>query len=92
MRFALMIEPQQGLSYLEQLAVARTAEAAGFETLLPITTPASREKPACRRPTPGRSWPALLARPSVSGSACSSRRSPSVCPAPSRKTSARRTR
>ena len=34
MRFALMIEPQQGLSYLEQLAIARTAEAAGFETLL----------------------------------------------------------
>jgi F420-dependent oxidoreductase-like protein len=34
MRFALMIEPQQGLSYLEQLAVARTAEEAGFETLL----------------------------------------------------------
>ncbi|MET1231879.1 MAG: TIGR03560 family F420-dependent LLM class oxidoreductase [Candidatus Limnocylindrales bacterium] len=34
MRFALMIEPQQGLSYVEQLAIARTAEAAGFETLL----------------------------------------------------------
>ena len=34
MRFALMIEPQQGLSYLEQLEIARTAEAAGFETLL----------------------------------------------------------
>ncbi|HEY8167439.1 MAG TPA: TIGR03560 family F420-dependent LLM class oxidoreductase [Candidatus Limnocylindrales bacterium] len=34
MRFALMIEPQQGLSYLEQLAIARTAEEAGFETLL----------------------------------------------------------
>ena len=34
MRFALMIEPQQGLSYLEQLDIARTAEAAGFETLL----------------------------------------------------------
>jgi F420-dependent oxidoreductase-like protein len=33
MRFALMIEPQQGLSYEEQLAVARRAEAAGFETL-----------------------------------------------------------
>ncbi len=33
MRFALMIEPQQGLSYDEQLAVARRAEAAGFETL-----------------------------------------------------------
>jgi F420-dependent oxidoreductase-like protein len=33
MRFALMIEPQQGLSYAEQLAVALRAEAAGFETL-----------------------------------------------------------
>ena len=33
MRFALMIEPQQGLTYAEQLAVARRAEAAGFETL-----------------------------------------------------------
>jgi F420-dependent oxidoreductase-like protein len=33
MRFALMIEPQQGLTYEEQLAVARHAEAAGFEAL-----------------------------------------------------------
>ncbi|HEU4672655.1 MAG TPA: LLM class flavin-dependent oxidoreductase, partial [Candidatus Limnocylindrales bacterium] len=33
MRFVLMIEPQQGLSYDEQLAVARHAEAAGFEAL-----------------------------------------------------------
>ena len=33
MRFALMIEPQQGLTYAEQLAVARRAEAAGFEAL-----------------------------------------------------------
>jgi F420-dependent oxidoreductase-like protein len=33
MRFALMLEPQQGLSYDEQLAIARRAEAAGFETL-----------------------------------------------------------
>jgi F420-dependent oxidoreductase-like protein len=33
MRFALMIEPQQGLSYAEQLAIARAAEAAGFEAL-----------------------------------------------------------
>ena len=33
MRFALMIEPQMGLTYAEQLAVARRAEAAGFETL-----------------------------------------------------------
>jgi F420-dependent oxidoreductase-like protein len=33
MRFALMIEPQQGLSYEEQVAIVRTAEAAGFEAL-----------------------------------------------------------
>ena len=31
MRFALMIEAQQGLSYVDQLALARRAEAAGFE-------------------------------------------------------------
>lgn len=33
MRFALQIEPQQGLSYGEQVAVAKRAEANGFETL-----------------------------------------------------------
>ena len=33
MRFSLMIEPQQGLSYAEQLAIAQRAEALGFETL-----------------------------------------------------------
>jgi len=33
MRFVLMIEPQQGLSYSDQLAVARHAEAAGFDAL-----------------------------------------------------------
>src|SRR5712691_4138835 len=33
MRFALMIEPQQGMSFDDQLAVAQCAEAAGFETL-----------------------------------------------------------
>ena len=33
MRFALMIEAQQGLSYEDQLAIARRAEAGGFETL-----------------------------------------------------------
>jgi len=32
-RFALMIEAQQGLSYAEQLAVAGRAEAAGFEAM-----------------------------------------------------------
>ena len=31
MRFALMIEPQMGLTYEDQLAIARRAEAAGFE-------------------------------------------------------------
>ncbi len=34
MRLALMIEPQQGLSYEEQLMIARRAEAAGFHALL----------------------------------------------------------
>lgn len=33
MRFALQIEPQQGMSYGDQVAVARRAEANGFETL-----------------------------------------------------------
>ena len=33
MRFALMIEAQQGLSYEDQLAIARRAEAGGFEAM-----------------------------------------------------------
>lgn len=33
MRFALMIEPQQGLSYEEILAIAKTAEDVGFDAL-----------------------------------------------------------
>ena len=33
MRFVLMVEPQQGLSYGDQLAIARRAEANGFEAL-----------------------------------------------------------
>ena len=32
MRFALMIEPQQGLTYAEQLAIVQRAEAVGFES------------------------------------------------------------
>jgi F420-dependent oxidoreductase-like protein len=32
MRFALMIEPQQGLSYDEQLAIVQRAESVGFES------------------------------------------------------------
>jgi len=33
MRFSLMIEPQQGLSYDEQLQIAQLAERSGYETL-----------------------------------------------------------
>jgi F420-dependent oxidoreductase-like protein len=33
MRFAMMIEPQQGMTYADQLALARRAESAGFEAL-----------------------------------------------------------
>jgi alkanesulfonate monooxygenase SsuD/methylene tetrahydromethanopterin reductase-like flavin-dependent oxidoreductase (luciferase family) len=33
MRFALMIEAQQGVTYEQQLAIARRAEAAGFEAM-----------------------------------------------------------
>ncbi len=33
MRFALMLEPQQGLSYAEQAEIARLAESIGFEAL-----------------------------------------------------------
>jgi len=33
MRFSLMIEPQQGLSYEEQLRIAKLAERSGYETL-----------------------------------------------------------
>src|SRR5712691_3439843 len=32
MRFALMIEPQQGLTYGEQLAIVQRAESVGFES------------------------------------------------------------
>jgi alkanesulfonate monooxygenase SsuD/methylene tetrahydromethanopterin reductase-like flavin-dependent oxidoreductase (luciferase family) len=33
MRYALMIEPQQGMTYADQVAVAKRAEANGFESL-----------------------------------------------------------
>ena len=36
MRYALMSEPQQGLTYDEILALARAAEAAGLEAYLPL--------------------------------------------------------
>jgi alkanesulfonate monooxygenase SsuD/methylene tetrahydromethanopterin reductase-like flavin-dependent oxidoreductase (luciferase family) len=31
MQYALMLEPQQGMSYADQLAAARRAEAVGFD-------------------------------------------------------------
>ena len=70
MRFALMIEPQQGLTYEDQLAIARRAEAAGFESLFRSDHYAELpgHRPASRRPTPGRSSPASPARRRASGS------------------------
>ena len=70
MRFALMIEPQQGLTYDEQLAVARRAEAAGFEALFRSDHYESFPGvPASRRPMPGRCWRDSPARRPRSGSA-----------------------
>jgi len=49
MRFALMIEAQQGLSYDDQLAIVRRAEAAGFESFFRsdhyASFPGSTEQP-----------------------------------------------
>ena len=64
MRYALMTEPQQGLSYDEQLALARTAEEGGLEAFFRSDHYASFPGgAACRPPTPGRHWPAWRARP-----------------------------
>ena len=82
MRFVLMTEPQQGMSYADQLAIAKRAEANGFEAFFRADHFASFPgSPDSRRPTPGRSSPASPARPSGSGSGCSSRRSRSGIPA-----------
>ena len=45
MRFVLMTEPQQGLSYLDQVAIARRAETNGFEAFFRFTA----EHPALYR-------------------------------------------
>ena len=75
MRFALMIEAQQGLSYGDQVAIAKRAEANGFEALFRSDHYQSFPgPPASRRPTPGRSSPGSPATPSGSASACSCRR------------------
>lgn len=62
MRFALMIEPQQGLSYGDQVAIARRAEANGFETLFRSDHYASFPGPAGRPTTDAWAVLAGLAR------------------------------
>jgi probable F420-dependent oxidoreductase, Rv1855c family len=62
MRFALMIEPQQGLSYGDQVAIARRAEANGFETLFRSDHYASFPGPAGRSTTDAWAVLAGLAR------------------------------
>ena len=88
MRYALMTEPQQGLSYDEILALARTAEAAGLEaffrsdhyasfpgeTGLP-TTDAWATLAGLARETDARSGSGRSSRRSRSGSRAASPRS-----------------
>jgi F420-dependent oxidoreductase-like protein len=62
MRFALMIEPQQGMSYGDQVAVAKRAEANGFETLFRSDHYASFPGPAGRPTTDAWAVLAGLAR------------------------------
>ena len=76
MRFALQIEPQQGLSYGDQVAIAKRAEANGFETLFRSRPLRELSRPGRhadhrRLDGPRRAWPA---RPTGSGWARSSRR------------------
>ena len=62
MRFALMIEPQQGLTYGQQVAVAKRAEANGFETLFRSDHYASFPGPAGKPTTDAWTVVAGLAR------------------------------
>jgi F420-dependent oxidoreductase-like protein len=62
MRFALMTEPQQGLSYAEILALARAAEAAGLEAFFRSDHYASFPGPAGRPTTDAWATLAGLAR------------------------------
>lgn len=62
MRFALMTEPQQGITYQEILAVARAAEAAGFETYFRSDHYVSFPGPAGRHTTDAWATLAGLAR------------------------------
>ena len=62
MRFALMIEPQQGMSFGDQVAVAKRAEANGFETMFRSDHYASFPGPAGRPTTDAWAVLAGLAR------------------------------
>jgi F420-dependent oxidoreductase-like protein len=62
MRFAIQIEPQQGLTYGDQVAVAKRAEANGFETLFRSDHYASFPGPAGMRTTDAWAVLAGLAR------------------------------
>jgi F420-dependent oxidoreductase-like protein len=62
MRFALMIEPQQGLTYGDQVAIAKRAEANGFETIFRSDHYQSFPGPAGRPTTDAWSVMAGLAR------------------------------
>lgn len=62
MRFALMIEPQQGMTYGDQVAVAKRAEANGFEALFRSDHYASFPGPAGRPTTDAWTVLAGLAR------------------------------
>lgn len=62
MRFALMIEAQQGLTYDEQLAIVRRAEAAGFESFFRSDHYQSFPGPAGERTTDAWAVLAGLAR------------------------------
>ena len=62
MRFVLMIEPQQGLTYGQQVAIAKRAEANGFETLFRSDHFASFPGPVGRHTTDAWAVLAGLAR------------------------------
>ncbi len=94
MRFALMIEPQQGLSYGDQVAIAKRAEANGFEALFRSDHYASFPGPAGQPTTDAWTVLAGLARETdrIGARARSSRRSRSGTPAPSPRSSRPSTR
>ena len=83
MRFALMLEPQQGLTYLEQLEIARLAERLGFEALFRSDHYRSFPGPANKPTTDAWTVLAGIARETddASASARWSRRSRSAIPA-----------